>query len=333
MNSPDQLFDEEVIKAGVEEIKKVNEEMAALLGINPAARLTCVKPSGNASVLLQTASGIHGEHAPRFFRNMQINKEDDIGKAFVNLNREAVEESVWSSNNTDWMFSFPVEAKEGSIYKEDLYGVKQLEYVKKVQQTWVEWGTNVDRCVKPYIRHNVSNTISVDDWDEVANYIYDNRNYFAGISLLSKSGDRDYAQAPFQQVYTSRELLDMYGDAAMFASGLVVDAIHAFPKGLWSACSTLLGYGEDLSNETSDNVLMRDWVRRCFKFAVNYFDGDLQKSTYCLKDAYNLHRWNKIVKTMKPINWDEFDFTPKYTDVDTLGSIACQGGVCEIVNL
>ena len=82
MNSPDQLFDEEVIKAGVEEIKKVNEEMAALLGINPAARLTCVKPSGNASVLLQTASGIHGEHAPRFFRNMQINKEDDIGKAF-----------------------------------------------------------------------------------------------------------------------------------------------------------------------------------------------------------------------------------------------------------
>lgn len=333
MNSPDILFDEDVLKQGAEVIKQVNREVADIIGINYAARTTCVKPSGNASVLLRTASGIHGEHAPKYFRNMQINKEEDIGKYFAKINPSATEESVWSAGGTDWMFSFPVEVKEGSICKENLYGVKQLDYVKKVQQSWVEEGTNVELCSKPFIRHNVSNTISVDDWNEVANYIYDNKDYFAGISLLSKSGDRDYAQAPFQEVYEAEDLLVMYGDAAMFASGLVVDALHAFPKGLWNACDTALGMGEDISEETSSNLLMRDWVRRCIKFANNYFDMDAKVATYCLKDVYNLHRWNKIQQSLKEIDWDNFDFQPSYTEVDTTGSIACQGGVCEIVNL
>jgi ribonucleoside-diphosphate reductase alpha chain len=330
MNSPDILFDEQVLKKGAEIVLAVNSEMAKLLGIREAARTCCVKPSGNASVLLQTASGIHGEHAPRYFRNMQVNKEEDIGKYFAKLNPAAVEESVWSAGKTDWVFSLPVVAKAGSIFKSDLLGVKQLEYVKKVQNTWVEYGTRPELCVNNKARHNVSNTISVDNWDEVANYIYDNMKSFAGVSLLSSSGDRDYPQAPFQEVFTPEQLLSMYGVASMFASGLVVDALHAFPSGLWDACSAIQNnFGET----TSDNVLKRDWVRRCIKFADNYFDGDTTKATYCLKDIYNLHRWNKIEQTLVDIDWSKFDFTPKYEEVDTLGAVACSGGVCELVNL
>src|SRR5690606_19837527 len=115
-------------------------------------------------------------------------------------NPKMVEKSVWSSSGTDYVVSFPVESPEHSIYKDDLLGVKQLEFVKKAQQNWVEYGTNVELCVDKTLRHNVSNTITVDDWDEVEKYIYDNRHYFAGISLLSAMGDKAYAQAPFTEV-------------------------------------------------------------------------------------------------------------------------------------
>ena len=70
MNNPDVLFDEKVLKKGAQIVKDVNKEVAEIIGINPAARTTCVKPSGNASVLLQTASGIHAEHSPMYIRNV-----------------------------------------------------------------------------------------------------------------------------------------------------------------------------------------------------------------------------------------------------------------------
>lgn len=330
VNNPDLLFDPEVQREGAELIKKVNKEVAELIGINQAARTTCVKPSGNASVLLGTASGIHGEHAKRYFRNIQVNKLEDEGVIFSNINPKSIEDSVWSASGTDWIFSFPVETKEGSILKKDLLGVKQLEYVKLTQQNWVEAGTNVELCVKPYIRHNVSNTISVDDWDEVENYIYDNKEWFAGISLLSASGDKDYAQAPFVAVYTPDEMLKEYGEGSFFASGLIVDGLHAFNGNLWLACDTLLGNGLDLSESTAENALQRDWVRRAEKFAKNYFNGELKVMTYCLKDAHNFKRWSEINREMKDINWATYELEPSYTDIDTMGSIACSGDQCEV---
>ena len=115
-------------------------------------------------------------------------------------------------------------------------GVKQLDYVKTAQQYWIEHGTNYELCVDPDLRHNVSNTITVDDWDEVEEYIYNNRKWFAGISLLSSMGDRAYAQAPFTEVFTAQQILDMYGDSSMFASGLIVGALQAFGNNLWMAC-------------------------------------------------------------------------------------------------
>lgn len=331
MNNPDVLFDEQNMKDGAELVKVINKEVAAMIGINQAARTTCAKPSGNASVLLGTASGIHGEHSARYFRNVQMNDQDEVTKLLMEINPKMVEKSVWSSNGTDMVVSFPVVTKEGSVYKKDLLGVKQLEYVKLAQQVWVEHGTNIDLCVDKNLRHNISNTISVDDWDAVEEYIFNNKEWFAGISLLSATGDKSYAQAPFTEVLTAEEIMQTYGEGAMFASGLVIEALHAFGSNLWLACDTATGIGLKLSEDNSDDLLKRDFVRRLKKFADNFFNGDKQKATFCLKDCYNLHKWISIEKTMKFIDFSKDLSKQKYTEVDSLAGAACAGGACEVV--
>ena len=317
MNNPNILFDEKILKKGANIVKKVNKEVAAIIGINPAARTTCVKPSGNASVLLQTASGIHAEHSPMYIRNIQMNKESEITQAIAKSNPFMVEESVWSAGGTDVVVSFPIVPKKGSMFKDDLYGVKHLELVKKAQKYWVVAGTNEDLCADEGIHHNVSNTIIVDDWDEVEKYVYKNRYSFSGISFLSPTGDKDYNQAPNTQVIDAEQMVAKYDQGAIFASGMVVDALKVYDN-LWTACSTAMGMGEDLSVESSENSAKKDWVRRFERFAQNYLDGDMKKTEYCLKDAYLLHKWEKIQSNLKPVEWEN-DLTEKvYTDVDTL---------------
>lgn len=330
MNNPDVLFNENSMTTGAIQVKDWNRKVAELLGINVAARTTCVKPSGNASVLLGTASGIHGEHSELYFRNVQMNDQDDVLTLLQQENPDMVEDSVWSNTGTDKVVSFPVKSKEGSIYKSDLMGVKQLEYVKLAQQYWVEYGTNVDLCVDPNLRHNVSNTITVDDWEEVEQYIYDNRKWFAGISLLSAMGDKAYPQAPFTEVFTAKEIMDKYGEASMFASGLIVDGLAAFNQNLWVACDTVNGWGVKLDAESSADLLKRDWVRRAKKYANNYFGGDILEMTNCLKDCFNLHKWKTIERTMKTLDFSVALKEKQFTDIDSMGAQACSGGACEI---
>lgn len=330
MNSPDVLFNEDNMIAGATAVKEFNAATAKLLGINQAARTTCVKPSGNASVLLGTGSGIHGEHSKRYIRNVQMNDQDDVLALLKELNPSMVEDSVWSNTGTDMVVSFPVTSKEGSIFKHDLLGVKQLEYVKKAQQFWVEYGTNIDLCVDKDLRHNVSNTITVDDWDAVEQYIYDNREWFAGISLLSAYGDKAYPQAPFTEVFTAQEVMDKYGEASMFASGLIVDGLSAFNQNLWKACDTVNGWGMKLNDEAKEDLLRRDWVRRAKKFAVNYFNGDILEMTNCLKDCYNLHKWKTIERTMKFIDFSKELQKRSFVEANSMGAQACAGNQCEI---
>ena len=329
MNNPDILFNEKILQKGAEIVKEVNREVAKVIKINPAARTTCVKPSGNASVLLQTASGIHAEHSDMYIRNVQMNKESEITQAIMKTNPYMVEDSVWSAGGTDVVVSFPILPKKGSMYKDNLLGVKHLELVKKAQKYWVEAGTNEDLCADKGVRHNVSNTIIVDDWDEVEKYVYENRDAFAGISFLPMTGDKDYNQAPNTAVITAKDMVKKYGNAAIFASGMVVDSLKCF-NNLWDACSTAKGFGEDITLETSENALKRDWIRRFKKFGDNYLDSDNVKAEHCLKDAYLLHKWNKIQSTLKTVDWKEDIKERKYTDVDTLAAAACAGGACEI---
>ena len=291
MNNPDILFNERVLQKGAEIVKEVNKEVAKVIGINAAARTTCVKPSGNASVLLQTASGIHAEHSNMYIRNVQMNKESEITQAIMKTNPYMVEDSVWSAGGTDVVVSFPILPKKGSLYKDNLLGVKHLELVKKAQKYWVEAGTNEDLCADKGVRHNVSNTIIVDDWDNVERYVFENRHSFAGISFLAMSGDKDYNQAPNTAVITAKDMVKKYGNAAIFASGMVVDALKVF-NNLWDACSTAKGFGEDISLETSENAMKRDWIRRFKKFGDNYLNSDADVADHCLKDAYLVNKWN-----------------------------------------
>jgi len=343
-NNPKVLFDEDVMRRGAEIVKEYNKIVAELIGINQAARTTVVKPSGNASVILQTASGIHGEHSPRYLRHVQMNNEVEVLQTIKELFPQMVEPSVWSTNGTDSVMAFPIISKEGSLYKNDLLGIKQLEYVKKVQQVWIETGTNVELCSDPRLRHNVSNTISVDDWDEVTKYIYDNRQWFCGISLMAASGDKAFPQAPFTEVLTEQQIIEKYGAASLFASGLVTRALDAFGD-LWKATSCALGYGEKLEEESHETVNKRDWVRQFNKFAVNNFPlepvrlhpdynvavGDLNKTSDCLKDVYNLHKFMKISRALDTeIDIRQHLKHKSYVDVGSLAGAACSGGVCEM---
>ena len=328
MNNPELLFDEDLLKEGAELVKKTNRIVAKLIGINPAARTTCTKPAGNVSVLLGTSSGVHGDHAPRYIRNMQMNKEQEVAQILKTTNPYMIEDSVWSSGNTDYIISFPIIAPKGSLFKKDLYGVNLLEKVKFIQNTWVEAGTDESLCVDPTLRHNVSNTVQVepDGWDKVEEYLFENRNSFAGVSLISTSGDKAYNQAPFIEILTEKELVKKYGVAAFFASGLIVDA----PVNLWTAChdaqrlngTAPFGEQKDISAE---------WIRRFHKFADNYFKGDMEKASFCLKDVHLLHRWTKIQQNMNPVTFDKELKKRVYTDIDQTGAIACSGPEgCEI---
>lgn len=327
-NNPNILFNPDILEKGAQILKNTNKIIAEIININPAARIGCTKPSGNASVLLETASGIHGEHSERYLRNVQVNKDEDIPKFIKINNPDMFENSVWSSNNTDWVVSFPVQNTTKSLFKEDLLGVNLLEKVKLVQKHWVEASTNVDLCIHPKLRHNVSNTINVDNWDEVRDYIYENRHSFAGISLLSNSGDKDYNQAPFTSVLTINQIIDKYGEGSMFASGLIVDGLHAFDNNLWEACDSIL-YNIEFE-ENSQTVLKKDWVRRFKKFANNYLNNDYKETSYLLKDVHLLHKWNKITNTLKDIDWEDLNVKPTYTDISTTGAIACNGGSCDL---
>ena len=326
MNNPDVLFDIENQRAGAEEVKKWNKIVAKMIGINQAARTTVVKPSGNASVVLGTASGIHGEHSKHYIRHVQMNKESEVAKLLHDMNPTMCEESVWS-NGTDYVMAFPIVSPENSIFKSDLLGVKQLEYVKSAQDNWIEYGTNPELCVKPYLKHNVSNTITVDDWDEVEKYIYDNRKSLCGVSMLAASGDKAYPQAPFTEVLSLEDITSKYGEEALFTSALIEAGLTAFDNDLWTAINTCLGFGEVLT-EGSKDLLKRDFVRRFNKFSTNF--NSKEECGNCLKDVYNLHKWWKIQNNITPVNWATDLGAKEFVDVDTLGSQGCSGGQCEI---
>lgn len=326
MNHPDILFDPEIQKEGARIVKYWNKKIADMIGINQAARTTVIKPSGNSAVLLECASGVHGEHSKRYLRHVQFNKDTEVAQLFLKDNPNMCEDSVWNRDR-DVAVAFPIDTNSDSIYKKDLLGVKQLDYVKLTQQNWVEEGTNVELCTNPKLRHNVSNTITVDDWDEVGRYIYDNREYLCGVSLLSAVGDKAYPQAPFTEILSHQEIISKYGEVALFTSALIESGLSAFNNDLWTACSTALGYGEDLKEDHSF-LLKRDFVRRFKKFSKN-FNSEEECAT-CLKEVYTLHKSWKINKSIKDINWVESLDKKSFIDIDTTGATGCAGGKCEL---
>ena len=205
MDNPDILLDKDSQKEAALAAVETNEIWAKKLGVNPAARITCVKPEGTSSIILGAASGIHPHHSRRYFRRIQCNKLDNVYNFFKMYNPDLCEESVWSANKTDDVLTFPVEIPQGAIVKEDLTAIKHLGIIKNAQENWVNYGTSKHN--KKNIKHSVSCTVLVDEdeWDKVVKYLFENRENFTAVSLLPKTGDKIYKQAPMEAVISKED--------------------------------------------------------------------------------------------------------------------------------
>ena len=318
-------LDPDIQKEGAREVKKANKEIAKIIGINQAARATCIKPEGTASCILGTSSGIHPHHAKRYIRRVQANKMENIYQHFRKTNPRACEESVWSANDSDDVISFCIEVPDGSKLKNKISAIGLLNYVKSTKQNWVMVGKTDSLCVQSYLQHNVSNTINVkpEEWDEVEKFIYKNRRYFCGVSLLPVSGDKDYPQAPFTTIYLPSEMVSHYGDGAVFVSGLIEVALNLWEDNLWAACDALLGLGQKVKGNGK-----KDWADRCQRFADKYMDGDIKSLTYCMKDVYNWKEWVDVKRSYSSVDYTEC--IEEEDNVVPEHEIACAGGKCEI---
>ncbi|HEX5111721.1 MAG TPA: hypothetical protein VFV79_02660, partial [Saprospiraceae bacterium] len=326
-----ELFNEEILVKGASIVKETNAAVAKIIGINPAARTTTVKPSGNASVILKTASGIHPEHSRRYFRIMQLNKESETAHYLLNHYPEMLEESLWSNTNSDYVVYVPCENDKGVIFKDEMHGVRHLKLIELVQRAWVGAGKTEALCYQPTTNHNVSNTVIIDNKEEVVDYIFQHQDNFTAVSFISRFGDKDYAQAPFTSVLNTKELVKKYGDAAIFMSGLIVDGLHYFNNDLWMAVKIVSDPKLPITGTREDVLLKKDWVRRVKQFSRNYFDNDLVTTIYCMKDVHLWHKWVKIKRHFELVDFTTLLREPEYMSIDATAAIACSGGSCEIV--
>jgi ribonucleoside-triphosphate reductase len=324
MEKHDLVLTEKVLKQGAKVAVETNKTMAKKIGINQAARVTCLKPEGTSSSMLGTSSGIHPHHAKRYIRHVQANILEAPYQHFKSYNPQACEKSSWSANNTDEVVKFPIEVPDGSKLKNQLPAVEMLQIVKDTQKNWVHTGKNRSLCTQDYLCHNVSNTVTVkpDEWDDVTQYIYDNRKYFAGISLIPQSGDKDYPQAPFTTVYTSREIVKEYGDASLWCSGLIELGLNCFNNNLWAACD-YVSLNQAKETDTKDKML---FMTKMKNFAGKYFDGDVRRLTYCMKDVYNWKLYCDLFNNFRKVDYTQL----LETEDNTVGieEISCAGGAC-----
>ena len=326
MEKHDLVLTEKVLKQGAKIAVDTNKKLCKKLGINQAARVTCLKPEGTSSSMLGTSSGIHPHHAKRYIRHVQANILEPPYQYFKSYNPHACEKSSWSANDTDEVVKFPIEVPDGSKLKNQLPAVDMLSIVKDTQKNWVQSGKNRSLCTQEYLSHNVSNTVTVrpDEWEDVTKYIYNNRKFFAGISLIPQSGDKDYPQAPFTTVYTSKEIAKEYGEASIWCSGLIELGLNAFDNNLWAACDYMT-LQQELDEDSDDKKLFSIKMKR---FAKKYFDNDIKRLTYCMKDVYNWKIYTDLFDSYTKVDYTQL----LETEDNTVGieEISCAGGACLI---
>lgn len=326
MEKHELILSEKVLKNGAKIAVDTNKEMSKKIKINQAARVTCLKPEGSSSSMLGTSSGIHPHHAKRYIRHVQANVLEAPYQHFKKLNPQACEKSSWSANNTDEVIKFPIEVPDGSKLKNQLPAIEMLKVVKDMQRNWVYSGKNRSLCTQDYLSHNVSNTVTVkpEEWDAVSRYIYDNRKYFAGISLIPQSGDKDYQQAPFTAVYTSREIVKEYGDAALWCSGLIQLGLSVFDQNLWASCDYVT-MNQAKETDSSDKLL---FITKMKNFAGKYFDGDIKRLSYCMKDVYNWKTYCDLIDSFQKVDYTQLSETEDNTA--GIEETSCAGGACLI---
>ena len=166
-----------------DEAVKTNKLWADKLGINQSVAVTCVKPSGTVSQLVDAASGIHARHNPYYIRTVRGDKKDPLTKMMTDIGFP-VEDDIMNPSNTA-VFSFPMKVNSSAVFRTDMTAIEQLELWLTYQKHWCE--------------HKPSVTISVkeDEWIEVGSWVYKNFDWMSGVSFLPFS-EHSYQQAPYQ---------------------------------------------------------------------------------------------------------------------------------------
>lgn len=163
---------------------KVNKEYAEILGINPSAAITCVKPSGTVSQLTDTASGIHTRHSPYYIRTIRGDKKDPLTLFLIDQGIPH-EDCVMKPNDTT-IFSFPIKAPADAMTRDSLTAIQHLHIWLAYQRHWCEHKPSVTITVKEH------------EWMEVGAWVYKHFDECSGVSFLPYDGGT-YKQAPYQE--------------------------------------------------------------------------------------------------------------------------------------
>jgi ribonucleoside-triphosphate reductase len=179
---------------------ETNKAFAQEIGVNPSASITCVKPSGTVSQLVDSASGIHSRHSQYYIRRVRMDSKDPLTAYMKDL--EWVWEPDVTKPNDTVVFSFPIESPKGSITREKRSAIKQLELWKIYQEHWCQH--------KP----SITITVKENEWLEVGAWVFNNFKTMSGVSFLPHS-DHIYKQAPYEDCNkkTFKELSDMICEA------------------------------------------------------------------------------------------------------------------------
>ena len=180
------------ITGAVYKAKHLNKEISELLGINSAARLTCIKPSGTASCVLGSSSGIHAWHANYYIRRIRVNKSEPIYTYLKFNHPELVEDDKFDTNGA--VIEIPQKSPKGALTRHLEDAFMFLERVKHATTHWVNPGHTDGQNT-----HNVSATVYIktDEWDEVGEWMWRNRYFYNGLSCFPAQ-EGSYDQAPFE---------------------------------------------------------------------------------------------------------------------------------------
>ena len=179
------IWTEEILETLRDVAVETNKKLAKDLGIPQSTAITCVKPSGTVSQLVDSASGIHARHNDYYVRTVRGDNKDPITQ-FMKESGIPSEPDVMKPDSTT-VFSFPMKSPSGATTRTDMTAIEQLEYWLMFQRHWCE--------------HKPSVTVSVkeDEWMKVGAWVYENFDEVSGISFLPFS-DHTYAQAPYQDI-------------------------------------------------------------------------------------------------------------------------------------
>jgi len=173
-------------------VKEENIRVAELIGINKSARTTTVKPSGTASLVLGTSSGIHAWHNDYYIRRIRVGKNEPIYTYLSIYHPELLEDDFFRPHDTS-IISVPQKAPEGSILRTES-PLQLLERIKYISQNWIKPGHRSGSN-----SHNVSATVSLkpEEWEEVGEWMWNNREFYNGLAVLPYDSGT-YKQPPFE---------------------------------------------------------------------------------------------------------------------------------------